>query len=190
MNVHNRRTAAGKPWRDLKSISLPASMQHLRLDARGYPIPFIVDDGSEKPDFRVINHEKWKQCVVYRQCAMTGLPLGTDLAFIGGPLSIMNRVFTDPAMLPDAAEYAMQVCPFLAAPKFAYAQSIKAAAGYTLSDMSSTMSDKRPERFGLGITGSYRLVQVNGDTLINAAMFRTVRYWTQGEEIKELSWKR
>lgn len=172
-----------RTWKDLKSISIPDCMSHLPLDARGYPIPYsVLAKTNGTPDFRVIDQVKWVQCVVYRLCALTGHPLKDRMAFVGGPLSMQSRCFTDAAMLPEAAEYAIQVCPFLAAPKFGYAKMIAAETGTKLT-VNNSMSLARPEKFGLGITTGYRTMLHHGEDMIRADEFLSVEFWKEGVKL-------
>lgn len=165
------------------AIPIPACMEHLRLDARGYPIPFnvtIKPDGT--PDFRVVDLVKWAKCVNEGLCALTGWQLGYAKAFIGGPRSIASRCFTDSAMLPEAARYAIQVCPFLAAPNFRYAEKIE-VAGHVVSK-NENVSPDRPSVFGLGITHGYDVVQLGEDLVIRAKGFYHVEWWKNGVQVE------
>lgn len=171
-----------KTWKDLKSIAVPDCMSHLPRDARGYPIPFTVAVGSDgKPDFRVIDLVKWGECVVYQKCGITGLPLKQSefIAFVGGPLSITHRAFTDAGMLPEAARYALQVCPFLAAPKFAYAKAVPQVKGSSTRHIEGT-SVVRPEIFGMGLAREYTLARNGPEIIIVSGVFDRVEYWKDG----------
>lgn len=178
-----------KAWTDLQAISLPECMSHLEKDARGYPIPYSVTrrrDGT--PDFRVIDPVKWGDCVTYRKCALTGLPLGSEFAFVGGPLSMQNRLFTDPAMLPEAAEYAIQVCPFLAAPSFSYAEPRGGKLAGEDVTVFKGMSTERPSVFAIGIATGYSLFKHGEGLVIQARMWKRVTYYKHGKKA-ELNWK-
>lgn len=80
-----------------------------------------MKDVDGRPDFRVTNAERWVVAAKHRLCTQCGEPLGRHLAFIGGPLSFVSRLFTDLAIHKDCAQYAVQACPFLAAPNMRYA---------------------------------------------------------------------
>lgn len=177
-----------KAWTDLKSIALPKCMEHLERDERGYPIPFnVMRNRNGKPDFRVIDPQKWGECVIYRLCALTGLPIGDDVAFVGGPMSIQSRLFTDAGMLPAAAEYAIQVCPFLAAPSFSYATKANGMLAGEPVVVNPSVSTTRPERFGLGITSGYQLAKHGQGLVILAGLWKSVVFYHHGKKA-ELNW--
>jgi hypothetical protein len=60
----------------------------------------------------------------------------------------------------DCASYALKVCPFLAAPSFAYSQ--KLPDGTVASE---NVSVNRPDRFGLGITRNFQPVRLGDGEL-------------------------
>jgi hypothetical protein len=95
-------------------VPVPKEMQHLKLDHRGYPIPFFVAMKDGKPDFRLLDAQKQKRCVDNHWCAVCGKKLPKDyFYFISGPIGMKNRVSSDPAMHRACAEYSLAVCPHL-----------------------------------------------------------------------------
>ncbi len=93
-----------------------------------------------------------------------------------------SRAFTDPGMHLDCAEYALKVCPFLAAPNFRYAEKIAEGEAVFVHNAVST---ERPNVFGLGITDDYDLAVVEGTLVVRSAPFRQVRWFRRGREITE-----
>lgn len=164
-------------WLNLSTIATPRRIARLKRDIRGYPIPHTVayrPDGS--PDFRAIDQEKWLQAARLRRCGICGDVLGARIAFVGGPRSIANRIFTDLPMHRDCATYALRVCPFLAAPSFAYRRSIPEGM-----DVNTHVSTVRPDRFGLAICKDFRLARLtSNDVVIVASKFERVEWWAQG----------
>ncbi len=168
-----------KTWRDLSRTDVPARVAALPVDERGYPIPHTVKWIDGKPDFRVIDPEKWHKAVRLRCCSLCGQSLGARMAFVGGEKSIANRLFVDPPMHRDCAIYALQVCPFLAAPKFAFSRAIDHLAVH------SAVSDERPSRFGLGIAKSFVLGQLPSKELVlQAAEFESITWWAHGQMVQ------
>lgn len=166
-----------KTWKDLSQIAVPARVKSLPVDERGYPVPHTVQWVAGKPDFRVIDPQKWTKAVQLRRCGMCGEPLGARMAFVGGPLSMRNRLFYDLPMHRECATYALQVCPFLAAPKFGYSQ---AGAGMSVH---SGVSGERPARFGLGITKSFAVRRMpSGELVLQAGEFEVVTWWKDGQQ--------
>lgn len=170
------------PWTDLTKIPLPHHMRKLPRDPRGYPVPWIALDHKGKADFRVLDTKKVQQALTAKLCSICGKPMHSgEFAFVGGPLSIENRLFNDPAMHPGCAEYALKVCPFLAAPKFAYAKKVK-VEGVDI-EVSHGVSLDRPDQFGLGVTYAFGLVNFQGEVYIHAAHFHSLTWWQHGHPV-------
>lgn len=167
-----------KTWKDLSGIEVPARVAALPVDDRGYPVPHSVKWIEGKPDFRVIDPVKWHAAIKHRCCGLCGQPLGVRMAFVGGDKSIANRLFVDLPMHRDCAIYALQACPFLAAPKFAFSRAIDDLAVH------SAVSDDRPSRFGLGIAKAFVLGQLPSKELVlHAAEFESITWWAHGQMV-------
>lgn len=170
-----------KAWKNISDIVEPARVGRLARDGRGYPVPALVmRDAEGRPDFRVIDSERWLHAVRFHRCGLCGEPMGRSVAFVGGPASLHHRVFTDAGMHPDCAAYALKTCPFLAAPSFAYSRTMPDLSGAvtrTLEDVST----RRPDVFGLGVTRGYELLTLpNGGLAIQAGPFQTISWWKRG----------
>lgn len=157
---------------------IPPRLAARPRDKRGYPIPCtILIDKDGKPDFRVNDMERWVRMVAHRRCAMCGEPMGRHVAFIGGPLAHVNRLFTDAGMHLDCAQYAMATCPYLALPRMQYLKAHAGHEGYAMHT-SEQVSVERPERFFIGITRRYQLAKVNGDVMLRADAWDSVEWFT------------
>lgn len=168
-----------KPWKD---VPIPARLARRPRDRRGYPIPAsVLVDADGVPDFRVTDHEKWFQLVRLKCCALCGEQLGRHLAFIGGPLSHQNRLFTDLPMHKECASYAVQVCPYIAAPNFRYAETLTEKEGL-IQAVSAAVHTDRPERFFLGTTKACRPAQLpDGTLVVQASPWESTEWWVHGE---------
>lgn len=170
-----------KAWRDLSNVVMPNRVLRLERDCRGYPIPYTVQrDAQGRPDFRVVDPQIWMNAVRYKRCGICGEQLGVHLAFVGGPACMQNRVFTDLPMHRDCATYALQVCPFLAAPKFAYSRSLSGDVRVMAS-----VSSHRPEQFGLAMSRGVELRRLGDDLVLLAAPFDSVEWWQGGIPMSE-----
>ena len=170
-----------KAWTDLAAIFKPPRIRTLQTDPRGYPVPyFAATDPLGHPDFRVVDHDRWQHAVRFRRCGICGEQMGQNVAFVGGPASIESRLFTDLPMHIDCAGYAMQICPFLAAPSFAYSRGLPALEGVqTLANAS--VSTDRPSIFGLASTHSFETVALPDGTLaLFSARFKSLTWWQNG----------
>lgn len=175
-----------KAWLDLKTVAMPLHMKGLARDERGYPVPYNVAVGIDgKPAFKVQDVLKVSRCIHERRCAMCGKRIAGKVAFVGGPLSIANRLFTDPGMHADCATYALQVCPMLAAPRWGYARHTPQIPGMVPNMVDEQVSTERPERYGLGLCDGYELADVRGQTYIHAAPFESVQWWKNGQLLDE-----
>jgi len=174
-------------YADWRTVPIPSRLANRPRDARGYPIPALaLIDRTGKPDFRVTDMDKWVAACRNKTCSLCGEPLGRHLAFIGGPLSFENRYFTDLPAHRECAEYALRVCPYIAAPNFKYAESIRVDADVTVR-VSPEVLDARPDRFFLGITKSCTPVRTDGDTmLVRASPWEQVSWWNEGQCIEPL----
>jgi hypothetical protein len=89
----------------------------LKLNDKGYPVPWFVEWIDGKPDFRIMDGRKWPLAVKQRLCWMCGEPLGRYMTFVAGPMCGINRTSSEPPCHHDCAVYAAIACPFLTLPK-------------------------------------------------------------------------
>lgn len=155
-----------------------ALRQRPRSPSGQLPIPYTVPVIDGVPDFRVSDGEKWLECVTRGLCPLCGEEIKGNFWFVGGPLCHENRLFLDPGMHRDCAEYALQVCPFLASPKGHYANlgQRPPPEGFTVFPI---VGPTRPDVFMLGRARSYR---VSG-ALILADRWLEVVWWRDGVEL-------
>lgn len=175
--------------RPLAEVEVPARLAKRPRDRRGYPIPWVaMTDAEGRPDFRVTSAERWVIAARQRVCTQCGEPLGRHLAFIGGPLSYESRLFTDLAMHKDCAQYAVQVCPFLAAPSMRYAEEVPQMKGTPTVRHTPEMSSARPDRFFVATTHNYQVVQTGtGAVVVRAGPWEWVQWWRHGGVLLEES---
>ena len=108
-------------WRD---VPIPERMQKLDRDKRGLPIPFLVvrDAARGTPHFTIIDSLKHARtrCLSEDRCAICGDRLLRGRWFLGGSLSAFHPqgCYIDPATHDECIHYALQVCPYIAAPNY------------------------------------------------------------------------
>ena len=95
---------------------LPARMRRLRVDKRGYPVPWFVAWVDGEPDFRVIRPRGLVDAVKRRICWVCGQPMGRYLSFVLGPMCTITRTTSEPPNHHECAVFAAKACPFLARP--------------------------------------------------------------------------
>jgi hypothetical protein len=110
---------------------LPSRIKTLPVDHRGYPVPWFVQwfhpDGSactlppdpeiDHADFRVVDSRKKHLAVRLKLCWICGGNLGSNLAFVIGPMCAINRISSEPPSHRACAEFAAIACPFLTKPQ-------------------------------------------------------------------------
>jgi len=96
---------------------LPARMQTLKLDHRGYPVPWFVAWIDGKPDFRCMDGDKLRQAVRFKKCWVCGSPLGRRFTFCIGPMCAINRTIGEPPSHFECVDFSARACPFLTMPK-------------------------------------------------------------------------
>jgi hypothetical protein len=99
-------------------IPVPRRMAHLPVAPSGYVVPWFVsklDDGSY--DFRAFDWIKLQRAMKQKLCWLCGQSVGRRLAFVIGPMCMVNRVTSEPPSHRDCAEYAVRACPFLTQPR-------------------------------------------------------------------------
>lgn len=98
---------------------IPVRMRGRPFDHRGYPVPWFVTrktaDGLR--DFKTVDIERHREAIRKRVCWVSGQPLGRYAAFVLGPMGTINRVSSDPPVIPEIAEWSARVCPFLSRPR-------------------------------------------------------------------------
>ena len=65
--------------------TLPERMRHLKIDKRGYPVPWFVAWVNGEPEFRAMDADKWKRAVRDSRCWVCGGSLyQQELCFVIG----------------------------------------------------------------------------------------------------------
>lgn len=94
-----------------------------------FPIPFVTARINGKPDFRVHNDERRKLIGKRKLCQLCGYPLGGDIVFAGSRSSIRRHTYGEPPMHEECAQWAVEVCPWLAGRGWRYEDEFKREAG-------------------------------------------------------------
>ena len=96
---------------------LPAYMQRLPLDHRGFPVPWFVPKIDGEWNFQTIRPQRVEQAVLQKRCWICGGELHRNLAFVVGPMCVINRNTSEPPSHVECASYAVKACPFLVRPR-------------------------------------------------------------------------
>lgn len=175
-------------------------MRTLAKDKRGYPVPFlVVVDKSGLPQFTINDVRKVQQCIGKKLCAICGKRFDRnpvsfkkdEMWFVGGSRCFTHQhgAFLDPPAHLECAEYALRVCPFLAAPHYSGRIDTAKLKEENLPDgmavvRTDYMPPQLPERFGLGLCHSYRITSPNpGGVMFLVDDWRYIEWWREGERI-------
>lgn len=130
------------------NVPIPKAMAHLPfLD--GYVKPWFV----EGDDFRVMDNAKAFQSVHEGRCWVCGKMRKRYSAFVTGPLSMKQKISSEPPAHPACARYSMQVCPFIMLPK---AQRREAGLPDELKQFPPGFVLDNPEEFWITIVRRFR----------------------------------
>lgn len=97
--------------------TLPSRMRDLRVDVRGYPVPWFVDWIDGKPEFRAMDRRKFARALREKLCWVCGGKLGVNVTFVAGPMCGINRTSSEPPNHRDCAIWSAINCPFLSNPR-------------------------------------------------------------------------
>jgi hypothetical protein len=166
-------------------MQVPDRMKHLELDSRGYPIPWGLYRDKEGRAHFTINDELRRFHAIRRGiCPICGSPLFRGRWFVGGPISAFHEhgAYADPPMHYECATYALQVCPYLAAPR--YARRIEDRT-LTQNDttpilVDKTMIERRPELFISAMATGQRVTKGFSPNVIPRRPFVRIEYWQAG----------
>jgi len=183
----------------MTTIPIPERMRHLNVDARGYAIPYgVVIDTSGTVHF-AMNDERIRQESIKRDlCSLCGKRLLRGRWFVGGSLSAFhpNGAFIDPPMHYECSHYALQACPYLAAPHYVreigpqkakQAQENLRKAGIIAVTIDTTMMPGRPHgEIFIAICSAGQTVFRNMNTRPKLP-FIALEYWKHGRMIERLT---
>lgn len=132
-----------------------------------YPVPFIVKWIDGKPDFRVVDPDKWDRCVHDRLCSICGFRLG-DISFIvGGPVTGESYHFFDPPMHKPCADFSAEVCPYVSGKHREFSDRPVTVEHTTMDDVQVRHADTKLFLYKIRTT-QIRTVVVNGHQLLRA----------------------
>jgi hypothetical protein len=178
---------------DKNKVKIPRLMRNLPKDSRGYPVPVTAfRDKNGKPHFAVNDSAVRTDIIIHDRCPICGNKLSERLWFVGGPLSAFNPdgAYIDPAMHYECMKYALQVCPYLAAPSYTRRIDDKTIKPDTIPDavvfVDSTMIPERPDVFVAVETNSYSM-SLHTPPMIYLKPRRpysSIEFWKNGQRLR------
>ena len=179
----------------MSRVPIPPRMQHLSRDERGYAIPHTVLIDSKGTAHFAVNDELRRQQILRDDCcAICGQKLLRGRWSVGGPLSLLDPrgALIDPPMHYECSHYALEACPYIAAPNYSKridAKTVPKEEGLVYMD--PTEIPRRPDVFvaamHIGQTfkkeGRFiRYIRPNRP-------FRQIEYWRQGKQLDPVEGK-
>jgi hypothetical protein len=177
----------------MKAFPIPPRMAHLPKDSRGYPIPHTVVIRHGRPHFTVNEEHLRQQCIAEDRCPICAGKLFRLRWSVGGPLSAFHDhgAYLDPPMHEECVHYALQVCPYLAAPRYSGliddATMPEAEKPFILRDRQ--VVNQRPELFvAVGHVGQHHVkATLAGMPVVRYIKpkqpYRSVEFWRHGQRI-------
>ena len=155
---------------------LPARMQSLPIDDRGYPVPYFVAWLDGKPDFRVTDPRKWMRCYREQRCWVCGDVVGKYKTFVIGPMCAVNRTTAEPPCHVECAVFSATACPFLTLPK---AQRREANLPTNTKDMPGVGLLRNPGVTCLWTTLQFEAFKVDNGVLIRLGDPTSVAWYAE-----------
>lgn len=159
---------------------VPEHLKHLAYDARRkVPVPYMNVLSGGRVDFSGISFAAVIECGRGNLCGICHQPLAYWKAFVGGPVSTRNRVYTDPPFHLPCAEFAMEHCPHIKVRNHRRTPEEKAGDDTWISP--GGILDK-PDAWIIGLTRSYEMVPHHEGVLFKAATLKETFVYEYGDD--------
>lgn len=177
-----------------QSVPVPVRMALLPRDPRGYPIfAMALRDASGRAHFTVNDERLRVRLISQDRCSICAGRLMRGRWFIGGEQSAFHPqgAYVDPPTHGECARYALQVCPYLAAPTYAsliHGRTVDdpavALVDVTAIVSPSTADEVRPKLFVAVLARGQRVRETEaGLVLVPTRPYITVEYWRHGQKL-------
>jgi hypothetical protein len=160
------------------NLEIPQQLSHLKIDSRGYPIPFFVTWIDGKPEFRFLDHKRQEMIIEKKLYHICGKKLNDDYNyFISGPIGFHNRISSDAAMHRVCAEFSLRACPHLYLQK-ADRRENDELAKEIIAKADDVLIKEKPQILILARASKFKPVKHNGNTYIRytPVSFETFHY--------------
>jgi hypothetical protein len=166
---------------------IPPRLRTRPKDKRGYPIPWIVFIGADGvPMFTVNDDDRLRACRTKNLCGLCGGRMLREQWFIGAPTCFTHArgAFIDPPNHYECAEYALLVCPYLAAPHYKKLIDMADFPIENTSQIDHPNPANRPEMFGLGATREPGYIKTDHQGgLYVPQRWQYIEYWSLGQRV-------
>jgi hypothetical protein len=172
---------------------IPQRMKQLRTDKRGYPVPFnVLVTSDDKPHFTINDHRKVSKAAKLALCGICGQRLFRgERWFVGGPMSAFSAhgAYLDGPLHHECGTFALQTCPFLAAPRYGKRIDDATVVADTLGDAviitDPTVDDVRPELFVFACASDYKVTRTPSLMFHPKKPWLQFEFWVKGAQLTE-----
>lgn len=170
-------TSASPYNAQIRQFPMPSRIASLPVSKNGFPVPYFVEKVDGEYDLRVMSRPKLYSCFHQKKCWTCGQPLGRHRALVLGPMSIINRIVSEPPSHLDCACYAAQVCPFLANPRMRRNEKDMPDGKV---EPPGHHSNRNPGMVAVWVADDIRLERVPGGDLFTFGDPTSLLWFTQG----------
>lgn len=156
----------------------PKRIAALPVNEQGYPIPWFSPIVDGKPDLRFSDKQKFYHALSTRRCWVCGWRLGMVGTFVGGPLSALGGISSEPPSHPTCARYSVMACPFLTRPKASRRSLTSGLPRHAVGNH----QDGNPGISMLWTTSEWRTGRAEGGHLIVMGKPFELEWWTLGRK--------
>lgn len=167
---------------------LTPRIARLPVDERGYPVPFFVQwvDGANaptpagvgRPEFRMMDGQKWVRCMKENLCWVCGESLGRYKAFPIGPMCCVNRVTSEPPSHLDCAQWSVRGCPFLSKPNMVRRED--ELTRQNKPNVAGVMIERNPGVMAIWVSKTYKTFKAPNGYLLRIGDPVSVEWFTLG----------
>lgn len=170
---------------------MPARIDKLPRDIRGFPVPWFVDwmDGPEGrrtvPVFQAMDPHKLVAAIRHKKCWICGEQLGKFVTFTIGPMCVCNRLSAEPPGHLDCSTFAVMNCPFLASPlakRRPFVTQDGTVVGGSEEDYKGAglMIARNPGVSAQWVTKSWNVEREPQGFLFRIGPLERLKFWSQG----------
>lgn len=160
--------------------TLPARMQSLPVDDRGYPVPWFVAWVDGKPEFRAMDPEKFVRAIREKLCWVCGERLGVHVCFVAGPMCGINRTSSEPPSHLECAKWSAENCPFLSNPRMVRREDDQINNERLRENAAGIALARNPGVAMLWITRQFEVFRTGKGLLIQMGEPERVEWFCQG----------
>lgn len=157
---------------------LPARIQVLPVDHRGYPVPKFVAWVDGVPDHRIADPTYVVKAIKFELCWICGEKLGRYKTFVTGPMCAVNRISSEPPEHHECAVFSVKACPHLSNPR---AQRRAANLPESTGPLGGVMLTHNPTSTLVWTTVEHRVLRDGDGVLFDVGHPEGVEWFHQGE---------